>query len=79
MSNFNAGPAFEAEAVVPADDGNLDETRGLYIGGAGDLKVDMASGDTVTFTGIAGGVVHPLRVVRVYDTGTTATNILALR
>lgn len=72
-------PANHAFAITPADGSDLDHvTRGIYVGGAGNLKVDMAGGETVTFTGLAVGVVHALRVKRVYLTGTTATAILGL-
>ena len=76
---INSGPAVGAESVTPADGSNIEETRGLYIGTTGNLKVDMANGDTVTFNNISAGVIHPLRVVRVYSTGTTASDIVAVR
>ena len=72
-------PAGHAEAVTPNDSTDITETRGLYVGVQGDVKVDMASGATaVTFTNLAAGIIHPLRVTRVYSTDTTATNITAL-
>ena len=73
-------PAFSAFAVTPHDTNDLAyTTRGLYVGVSGDVKVDMAgSGTAVVFTALAAGVVHPLRVTRVYDTDTDATNIVAV-
>ena len=70
--------AFDAAAVTPADDGALRPTRGLYIGGAGDVKVDMTLGNTVTFAGLLAGTILPIQVTRVYSTDTTATDIVAL-
>ena len=70
--------AYDAAAVTPADDGALRPTRALYVGGAGNLKVDMALGSTVTFVGALAGTVLPLQVTRVYSTDTTATDIVAL-
>lgn len=55
-------------------------TRGLYIGGAGNLAVifcDDVDGNPVTLTGLATGVWHPMQVRRVMVTNTTATLILA--
>ena len=77
---INSGPAVGAEEVdVSAADDTLDqESRGIYVGTSGDLKVDMADGSTVTFTSLAAGVIHPLRVVKVYMTGTTAGSIIAV-
>lgn len=53
-------------------------TRELFIGGAGTLKVIMASGKTVTFTGVVAGSRLPLDVTTVVRTGTSATNMMAL-
>lgn len=54
-------------------------TRGLYIGGFGNLTVDMADGgDPVLFVSAQAGTILPIQVTRVYSTGTTATNVLAL-
>jgi hypothetical protein len=72
-------PASSAFAVTPDNDNDMASyTRGIYVGGAGNLKVDMADGTTVTFTAIAVGVIHPIRARRVYATGTTATLIIGL-
>lgn len=69
-----------AVAVTPSDTVDLASgpTRGLYIGGAGNVVVIMADGTTATFTALAVGVVHPISVARVKATLTTATTILAL-
>ena len=70
--------AYDASEIVLADDGALRPTRALYSGGSGNLKVDMALGSTVTFSNLLAGTILPVQVVRVYSTGTTATNIIAL-
>lgn len=71
--------ARRAAAVVPSDATLLpDPTRGLYVGSTGNVKVDMVSGGTVTFTAVPAGVLLPIQVERVYATGTTATSIIAL-
>jgi len=72
-------PAESAFSITPADDSDLSHvTRGLYVGTSGDVKVDMANGDTVTFNSMSAGVVHWLRVKRVYSTGTTASDIVGV-
>ena len=79
MADPLSNPAVGAAAVTPSDSADLTTiTRALYVGGAGNVKVDMADGTTVTFTALAVGIVHPLRVRRVYSTGTTGTLILAI-
>jgi len=50
----------------------------LFVGGAGNLKVRTVGGDDVTFNGINTGAFIPVQVVRVFATGTSATNIIAL-
>lgn len=71
--------AHGAGAVTPSDSTALNPTRGLYVGGAGNIKVDMAMGGTaVTFVGVLAGSILPIQVVKVYSTDTTATSIVAL-
>jgi len=74
-----------AAAVTPSDTVNIPSVSGgdnngcvLYVGGAGNLKVRTVGGDEVTFVGINTGTFLPVQVVRVFSTGTSATNILAL-
>jgi hypothetical protein len=70
-------PIQSAAAVTPNDGADLAVTsRALHIGGAGDLKVTLKSGVVVTFTAMGAGW-HPIRVARVWATGTTATGIVA--
>lgn len=77
-SGYDA-PASNAFAVTPADDANLTHAaRALFVGGAGAVKVDTLGGDTVTFTGVVAGSILPVRVLKVYATGTDATNIVAV-
>lgn len=72
-------PAYGAVAVTPNDSADLSiPARALYIGGAGDIALIMASGDEVTFSGCLAGTILPIQVIRVKSTSTTATNILAL-
>lgn len=73
-------PAQNAAAVTPNDSTDLTNTaRALYIGGAGNVTLDTAGGQTtVAFVGLAAGTILPVRTARVRSTGTTATNIVAL-
>lgn len=74
--------ASAAYAVTPSDSTDLPSTAyGLYIGTGGTLKVDCGDDSlggrvTVSFAGVAAGLL-PLRVLRVYATGTSATGIVA--
>lgn len=72
-------PATHAEPIVPNDSQSLAiATRAVYVGGGGDMRVRMLSGETVTFTGLQAGQFYPLRIVRVLATGTTATGLMGL-
>ena len=79
-SNFRSmSPASSAFAITPSNTEDLVRvTRGIYVGVTGNVKVDMFSGDTVTFLGMSAGVIHPIRAKRVYATGTTATSIVGV-
>jgi len=75
----SSDPYTNAIAVTPHDTNDLTYvTRGVYVGGAGTVKVNMQDSGTVTFTGVPVGTLLPIRATRVYSTGTTATTILAL-
>jgi hypothetical protein len=79
LSSENTAPAESAQAVTPSDSADLTTlSRAIYIGGAGNLSVDMADGSTIVFIGLATGQILPVRCKRVRATMTTATNIIAM-
>ena len=74
-----------AASVTPSDTANIPSVSGgtnngcvLYVGSAGNLRVQTVGGDDVTFNNINTGAFTPVQIVKVYATGTTASNILAL-
>lgn len=70
----------DAFVITPDDEEDLPYvTRGIYVGVAGDLAVTLV-GDSapVTFANLAAGVIHPLRVKQVHETGTDAENIVGV-
>jgi hypothetical protein len=73
-------PAHHCALVTPHDVNELEiATRGLSFAAAGALKVKTVGGETVVIPSgsLAAGIVHPLRVVQVFATGTDATDIVA--
>ncbi len=68
----------DAAAITPDDDADIGVTSAIYVGGTGNLKVTLRSGAAVTFVDIAAGSIVPLYATRVWATGTTATELLAL-
>lgn len=78
-TNLINAPALNGRAVTPSDTVDmLDCARGVYVGTAGDLKVITIGGDTITFVGLVAGVIHPICAARIFATGTTADNIVAV-
>ena len=77
-ANWGA-PAPHAFAITPHDTNELAYyARGIYIGGDGDMKVVTAYDETVTFVGLKAGGVLPVVVKQVFNTDTTATNLVGL-
>lgn len=77
--------AGRAAAVTPSDtldipsiSGGVNDGCVLYVGTTGDLKVMTTGQDEVTFVNVQGGSFIPVQVLRVFSTGTTALNIVAL-
>jgi hypothetical protein len=72
-------PAEHAFAITPQDGVNLPvPTRGVYVGTGGDLRVRMVDGGDVMFINLAAGIIHPLCIIQVWATGTTADDIRGL-
>ena len=77
-------PAGFGWAVTPSDSvAQPMETRSVYIGGDGNLSVEMydptsSNLATVTFTGLVAGQVLPIKTKKIRATLTTATNIVGV-
>ena len=72
-------PASGVFLISPHDTNELAQpTRGISFGTVGDLKVADVAGNTVIIPSgaLAAGIVHPIRVVQVFSTGTTAADIV---
>jgi hypothetical protein len=80
LSSDATVPAHRAASVTPSNATVFEQpTRAFYVGGGGNVTVDMVDGGaSVPFVGLLAGVVYPFQVTRIYATGTTATNIVAL-
>lgn len=50
----------------------------LFVGVGGTLRVLTAGGQDITFNAILGGTFLPVQVNKVFKTGTSATNLIAL-
>lgn len=83
-SGTSIDPSYKFVAVTPSDTalltygGDPSTTKGIYIGGAGNLVCKNDLGDSVTFTGLVAGALYPISTSQIMSTNTTATNIVAL-
>lgn len=69
-------PVTHAVGITTDDTADLGHlTRALYVGTGGDVRVTIADGSTVTFVNMVQGW-HPIRVSRVWATGTTADHMV---
>ncbi len=78
-------PANEGAAIATSDTDDLPNvpTGGarVFVGTTGDVTVDLAVGGTVTFKNVASGAMLAdglALVKKVYTTGTTAADLVAL-
>lgn len=74
-------PAANAAAVdLSSTDATIaPPSRGIYVSGAGDVKVDLVGGQTgITFAAVPAGSILPVQVSKIYKTGSTATSMVVL-
>ena len=81
MAKTNYSPTFpmypgDAAVVTPSDTNNLATPSVVFVGSAGNVRVLTAQGSDVLFTGVVGGTVLPVQVIRVFATNTTATGMV---
>lgn len=81
FATFTAGlesPASHLQPVTPSDSTDLPRSgRGLNVASTGDVRVTTVE-DTTATVHIAAGIAFPVRVRRVWATGTTATGIVVM-
>ncbi len=71
-------PPTHAYAIVPSDSADLaTPTRALNVSVSGAVRVSTLDGDDVVLH-VAAGITFPVRVQRVWASGTTATGIVGL-
>jgi len=72
-------PALHLALVTPNNTQDLTFfARALIIGGSGTLKVTTVGGETLTLPALPDGYRLDARIRRVWATGTTATDIVAM-
>lgn len=72
-------PVSNGFTITPHDATNFArETRGIYVGGTGNVVVVWPDATTTTFLSVPAGQILPVRAIRVNSTNTTATNMVGL-
>lgn len=66
-------------AAITPHDSNKINCNGIYVGGAGDVRLIAADGSDATFKGVAAGSILPVFGPIVIHSASTATYMLALR
>lgn len=83
INDAAVAPSRRLTAVIPHNETKLPlDTKALYIGTGGSLTVQAQNdpdGTSVTFTNLPNAYILDVRALRVLATGTTASNIIALR
>lgn len=69
--------AYNAAALSESDSAEFPTTRGVWVGGAGDLSVTMNGGAVVTFSAVPAGTLLPIQIIQ-FRTASTATLVLGL-
>jgi hypothetical protein len=79
--NIKSG-TYSASGMVEIDPSDTEDLahplRGLYVGGGGDVRCVGPEGDVVTLKNLSSGQILPVQIVRVYASGTTATDLVGL-
>jgi hypothetical protein len=83
MAKTNYSPTFpmypgDAASITPSDSTNLATPSIVFVGGTGNVTVRTAQGSDVLFFAVPGGAVLPVQVIRVFATGTTASNLVRI-
>jgi hypothetical protein len=73
------GPYEDAIALTPSDVTLLDATRALWVGGGGDVVLDLVGGaQAVTFAAVPAGSFLPVRAVRLRAATSEGADVVAL-
>jgi hypothetical protein len=82
MAKTNPSPTFPMYPGDAATFTNSDTARFspsiIWVGTAGVIRVRTAEGTDITFTGAQSGTVLPVQVISVFNTTTTATNLVRI-
>ena len=79
-ARFVSGKGKIAQTVSTNDSANVSDVPfNIYVGTGGNLKVDTADGQSIILKNVANGTyIDFIKVVKIYRTGTTASDIIAI-
>lgn len=67
-------PVTNAFLIVPNDVNFIEKTRAISLDSTARVDVTMADGQRIVLP-LAGGILHPIAIVKLWTTGTTATGV----
>lgn len=74
ISESKVERAFE---ITPSDVDNLiHPTTALYVGVAGNIKLELSGGGIITLTNLVAGAWHPISAIKVFANDTTCIEIV---
>ena len=71
-------PGIDAFSITPSSADLPQVTRALYVGSAGDVRVELVSGAEIKFKAMQPGMLYPLRIRKVLVNGTTAGSLIGI-
>jgi len=75
---YDGAPARRAAEVTPSDSEELAIYAAFfYVGGEGDVKLKTLDDDVVTLVGVPAGSWVYVTAKKIFETGTTATDLVA--
>ena len=64
---------------VDAANNHSDVHYAIFTGSGGNIKVRTTDGEDITFVSTVAGTMLPVLAIRVWSTGTAATNVVAIK
>lgn len=77
-ARYDSTPSRSAFPITPSDETTFERTKGVWVGGAGNMAVTFSDGSEVMIAGIVAGSLLPFSITQVKQIGTTASLIVGL-
>ena len=79
VEDVTIAPPADIFVITPSNTEDLEHaTRGIYVGIAGNITLTTVNGKTGMLANVAAGSILPIQAIRVFVTGTSATNLVGV-